>query len=47
MMYLMSWTLSSGERITGQRYTADMVSKVLMDLESWGATDIKVESVSE
>lgn len=44
MTYIMSWTLANGEHITDQRYTADAISKVLNDLESWNAKNIKIES---
>ena len=35
-------TDTSGKRITGQLYTADKVSQRLMDILSWGGTDITV-----
>lgn len=35
-------TSSDGRRVTGQLYTADQVSNRLMDILSWGGTDITV-----
>lgn len=35
-------TDTSGNRITGQLYTADAVSRRLQDLLLWGCTDITV-----
>jgi hypothetical protein len=35
-------TQPDGTRITGQLFTADTVSRRLMDILSWGGTDITV-----
>ena len=37
----------SGKRITGQLYTAPTVSQRIMDVLSWGGTDITVTEVKE
>lgn len=47
MKYEMSWTLKDGTRIENQIYTAENVSNQLIALESWGATDIEMKSISE
>lgn len=41
-LFDVSHTDSSGNRVTGQLYTADKVSRRLQDLLSWGCTDITV-----
>lgn len=47
MKYRMEWTLKDGTRVTDQLFTAETVSDMLMNLESWGATDITLESVDD
>jgi hypothetical protein len=37
----------SGKRVTGQLYTAKTVSQRLIDVLSWGGTDITVTEVKE
>lgn len=46
MKYEMSWTLKDGTRIENQIYTAENISKQLLTLESWGATDIVIKSIN-
>lgn len=41
--FKMSWTTKDGTRVADQIYTAEAVSGQLVQLESWEATDIKVE----
>lgn len=40
-------TQPDGTRITGQLYTADAVSNRLLDILSWGGTDITVTEYTE
>lgn len=47
MIYLLSYTSSDGGKITGQRYTAEEISRVLCALEKWGATNIIIKSRKE
>lgn len=47
--YLMSWTLANGTRVTDQVFTGEAVSRILAELENWGAKDIelKLETAGE
>ena len=40
-------TQPDGKRVTGQLYTAPAVSNRLLDILSWGGTDITVTEVKE
>ena len=41
--YLMSWTLADGTRVTNQVFTGEAVSRILVELENWGAKDIELK----
>ena len=43
-LYLVSYTTNNGDKVKDQLYTADHISKLLKDLEDWGATDIVIKS---
>ena len=47
--YLMSWTLADGTRVINQVFTGEAVSRILAELEKWGAKDIelKLETAGE
>lgn len=45
--YLMSWTLADGTRVTDQVFTGETISKILAELESWGAKDIELKMDTE
>lgn len=42
VLFEVSHTDKNGKRITGQLYTADAVSRRLLDLLAWGCYDITV-----
>lgn len=46
-LYKMSWVTKSGDKVDNQLFTADVVSKTLIDLEQWGCSNIKLESVEK
>ena len=47
LMFRASWITSSGDTVKNQLFTADHVSKLLSDLEEWGSTNIKIESIDD
>ena len=44
MKYIAAWTLKDGTKVENQIYTADGITNLLRNLESWGATDIIIKS---
>lgn len=44
MKYELSYTQKDGARVSGQIYTAEHISSMLAELESWGATNIVIRS---
>lgn len=45
MKYEMSWTQKDGTKIEGQIFTAEHITRKLLELESYGAKDIIIKSV--
>lgn len=46
MKYLVEYTKSNGEKVTGQIYTTENITKLLINLEEWGATNIIIKSIN-
>ena len=47
MKYRVSYVIKDGTRIENQIYTAEHITKLLLNLEAWGCTNIVIESFTE
>lgn len=44
MRYLVDYTKSNGEKVKDQIHTTENITKLLLNLEKWGATNIIIKS---
>lgn len=47
MKYTMSYTQKDGTKVINQIFTAENITRKLIELESYGATNIEIKSVDD
>ena len=47
MKYKVEYTKSNGEEVKNQVYTTENITKILEQLETWGAKKIVITSIEE